>query len=70
MTFSAQPVEQDGQLSGFVVSGFVSKNQLETMRELVDSESYSRTTRWRGEYQELAKAIVGAVDDQLGSPKQ
>jgi hypothetical protein len=29
---------------------------------LVDSEEYKRSTKWRGEYQELAKAVVGAVD--------
>ena len=39
--------------------------QLETMRELMDSLDYERTKKWRGECQELARAIVGAVDAAL-----
>lgn len=62
VTFAVQPVDVEGSVSGYVVSGFVSKNQLDTLRELVDNDEYERTKRWRGEYQELAKAIVGAID--------
>lgn len=63
VTFGVQPVEDNGSVSGYVVSGFVSKNQLDTLREFVDNDEYERTKKWRGEYQELAKAIVGAIDD-------
>jgi hypothetical protein len=62
VTFAVQPVEQEGRSLGFVISGFVSKNQLDTLREFVDSEDYERSKRWRGEYLEMAKAIVNAVD--------
>lgn len=41
----------------------MTKNQLATLRELVNSETYERSKRWRGEYQEMAKAIVNAIDD-------
>ena len=62
VTFAVQPVEVDGNVSGYVVSGFLSKNQLAALREFVDSEEYEKSKRWRGEYQEMAKAIVGAID--------
>jgi hypothetical protein len=65
VTFSAQPVESGGKTSGFVVSGFLSKKQLLALRSLVDSADYQRSTKWRGEYQEMAKVIVGAVDEAL-----
>lgn len=62
VTFAVQPVEVDGDVSGYVVSGFMTSNQLATLREFVDSETYERSKRWRGEYQEMAKAIVSAID--------
>ncbi|KQT01299.1 hypothetical protein [Cellulomonas sp. Leaf395] len=62
VTFAVQPVEVDGSISGYVVSGFMSKNQLDTLREFVDNEEYEKSKRWRGEYQEMAKAIVTAID--------
>lgn len=62
VTFSVQAVEQEGSTLGYVVSGFLTKKQLETLREFVDSEGYERSKRWRGEYLEMAKAMVGAID--------
>ncbi|HEY9289791.1 MAG TPA: hypothetical protein VIP98_00790 [Microlunatus sp.] len=62
VTFAVQPVELDGKVSGYVVSGFMSKNQLATLREFVDTEQYEKSKRWRGEYQEMAQAIVRAID--------
>ena len=62
VTFSVQPVEQGGYVSGYVVAGFLTKNQLETLRDLVDSEEYERSKKWRGEYLEMARAIVHAID--------
>jgi hypothetical protein len=65
VTFGVQPVAKDGRVSGYVVAGFFTKKQLETLRELVDSSEYKRTKKWRGEYQEMAQAIVNAVTDAL-----
>jgi hypothetical protein len=62
VTFNVQPVEFEGEVQGYVVSGFLSKEQLETLRELVDDENYARSKQWRGQYQEMAKAIVSAID--------
>lgn len=62
VTISVQPVEFGGQVSGYVVSGFLSRNQLDTLRSMVDSEHYEASKKWRGEYQEMAKAIVNAID--------
>lgn len=62
VTFTVQPVEKQGKVSGYVVSGFLSKKQLAEFRTLVDSPEYKRSTKWRGEYMEMAQAIVKAVD--------
>ena len=62
VTFAVQPVEVGGDVSGYVVSGFFSRNQLDTLREFVDSEDYEKSKRWRGEYLEMARAIVDAID--------
>ena len=43
---------------GYLVAGFLSKNQLDTLREFVDSGDYERSKRWRGEYLEMARAIL------------
>lgn len=63
VTFNVQPVEKQGKVSGYVVSGFLSKKQLVEFRNLVDSSDYKRSTKWRGEYMEMAQAIVNAVDE-------
>jgi hypothetical protein len=65
ITFSIQPVEKNGPVSGYVVSGFLTKKQLGGLRYMVDNPDYERSKRWRGEYQELAKAIVKAIDDAV-----
>ena len=65
VTFSAQPVEKNGRISGYVISGFLTKKQLVELRNFVDSPEYQRSKRYRGEYQEMAKAIVNAVDKAL-----
>lgn len=62
VTFNVQPVEKQRKVSGYVVSGFLSKKQLVEFRNLVDSSDYKRSTMWRGEYMEMAQAIVKAVD--------
>lgn len=64
VTFAVQPVEEDGKNLGYVVSGFLTSNQLDTLKELVDSDDYERSKRWRGEYLEMARAIVSAIDEQ------
>lgn len=69
VTFGVQPVEVDGKVSGYVVSGFLSGNQLTALREFVDSADYEKSKRWRGEYQEMAKAIVNAIDG-VSRPEQ
>jgi hypothetical protein len=66
VTFSVQPIEKRGKVSGYVVSGFLTKRQLAELRRMVDSEEYKRTKMYRGEYQEMALAIVKAVDANLG----
>jgi hypothetical protein len=65
VNFSVQPAERDGVVLGFVISGFLTKEQLQALREIVDSPDYERSKRWRGEYQEMAKAIVEGVDKGL-----
>jgi hypothetical protein len=67
VTFSVQPVEQEGVVAGYVVSGFLTKEQLKALREIIDSPDYERSKKWRGEYQEMAKAITAAVDEGLGT---
>ena len=67
VTFAVQPVDLGGDVSGYVVSGFLSKNQLAALREFVDSDEYEKSKRWRGEYQEMAKAIVSAIDGAAGT---
>ena len=62
VTFNVQPVETKGKVSGYVVSGFLTKKQLETLRNFVDDADYKKTSKWRGEYQEMALAIVNAID--------
>jgi hypothetical protein len=64
-TFAVQEVEHDGQVTGYVVSGFLSRNQLAELRGMVDSKEYERSKKWRGQYQEMAKAKVNAIDDAL-----
>lgn len=65
VTFTVQPVEKSGRVSGFVVAGFLTKKQLEVLRNFVDDEEYQRTKKWRGEYMEMARAIVGAIDNAI-----
>ena len=62
MTFNVQPVEKQGVVAGYLVSGFLSKKQLAEFRTLVDSPEYKRSAKWRGEYMEMAQPIVKAVD--------
>ena len=62
VNFSVKAVEKNGKISGYVVSGFLTSNQLKELRNLVDSEEYKRSKMWRGEYQEMARAIVNAID--------
>lgn len=66
VTFNVQPVEKQGKVSGYVVSGFLTTKQLAEFRALVDSPEYKRSKKWRGEYMEMAQAIVNAVDKVLG----
>ncbi len=65
VTFAVQPVEVKGEVTGYVVSGFVNRNQLETLREFVDSEKYEKSKRWRGQYLEMSKALVNAIDGAI-----
>ena len=65
VTFNIQPVEKNGKVSGYVVSGYFTKDQLVELRKMVDSPEYKRSKRWRGEYQEMARAIVSAVDQAV-----
>ncbi|MGC5583828.1 hypothetical protein [Ornithinimicrobium sp. W1665] len=70
MTFDAQPVEKGGEVLGYVVSGFLTRKQLETLRSFVDDDNYERSKKWRGGYQEMAKAMVSAIDGALeGQPE-
>lgn len=62
-TFHVQPVEHGGKTESYVVSGLVNETQLTELRRLVDSANYKRSKRWRGQYQELAKSIVEAIDE-------
>jgi len=61
VTFSVQKVETAGTTAGFVISGFVTENQLDTLRDFLDGDGYETAKRWRGEYQELGKALSGAI---------
>ncbi len=65
VTFAVQPVEVKGEVTGYVVSGFMNRNQLETLREFVDSEKYEKSKRWRGQYLEMSKALVNAIDGAI-----
>lgn len=65
VTFAVQRVEVGGKVSGYVVSGFMNKKQLETLREFVDTDKYEKSSRWRGQYLEMARAIVSAIDGAL-----
>ncbi|WP_289020123.1 hypothetical protein [uncultured Ornithinimicrobium sp.] len=65
VTFNAQRVEQGEDVLGYVVSGFLTESQLATLRQLVDSDEYERSKKWRGAYQEMARAIVDGVDSAL-----
>lgn len=62
VTFNVHPVEKAGKVSGYVVSGFMTKDQLTHLRGLVDTPEYKGSKMWRGEYQELGQAIVQAVN--------
>jgi hypothetical protein len=65
VTFNVQPVGKGGRISGYVISGFLTKNQLVELRDMVDSDEYKRSKKYRGEYQELALAIVRAVESHI-----
>jgi len=67
VTFGVQPVEQDGVVSGYVISGFLTTKQLGALRDIVDSHDYVRSKKWRGEFQEMAKAIIEGIDEGLGA---
>jgi len=43
----------------------MNRNQLETLREFVDSEKYEKSKRWRGQYLEMSKALVNAIDGAI-----
>ena len=65
VTFAVQPVEVRGKVSGYVVSGFVTQKQLRELRGFVDSDEYKKSSRWRGQYLEMARALVTAIDGAL-----
>ena len=67
VTFSVQPVEQDGAVSGYVISGYLTREQLKALRAIVDSPEYERSKKWRGEFREMAKAIIEGIDEGLGA---
>lgn len=69
VTFAVQPVEVDGKVSGYVVSGFMNKKQLVTLREFVDTDGDEKSKRWRGQYLEMARSMVEAIDGALGKKK-
>jgi hypothetical protein len=48
-----------------VISGFLTKKQLVELGNFIDSPEYQRSKKWRGEYQEMAQAIVNAVNKAL-----
>jgi hypothetical protein len=54
-----------GNLNGYVLSGYLSPHQLVALRELVDNNEYESSKRWRGQYQELARALVNAIDQAM-----
>ena len=62
VTFGIREARRGGEVVGYVLSGFVTPEQLGALRDLIDNEDYQRTKRWRGQYQELAKALVEAID--------
>ncbi|MFL6288173.1 MAG: hypothetical protein ACJ73L_07225 [Actinomycetes bacterium] len=70
VTFAVQPVEVAGKVSGYVMSGFVTEKQLKELRGFVDSEEYKRSSRWRGQYLEMARAMVNAIDAALPTKKK
>lgn len=61
-TFSAQPVRADDEVQGYLVSGFLSTEQLTKFRAFIDEDGYDKSKRWRGEYQQIAKALITAID--------
>lgn len=63
VTFGIQEAKQGEDIVGYVLSGLVTRDQLGALRDLIESEEYPRTKRWRGQYQELAQALVGAIDE-------
>ncbi len=65
VSISVQPVDKNGRVTGYVIAGFLSQKQLRAIRDIVDNPEYQRSKKWRGEYQEMAKSIVKAVDDAL-----
>jgi hypothetical protein len=65
VTFAVQPVEMSGVVSGYVISGFFNKEQLAELRNFVDTEKYEKSKRWRGQYLEMAKVMVAAIDGAL-----
>jgi hypothetical protein len=67
VTFAVQHVEVGGKVAGYVLSGYLNKNQLNTLRNFVDQENYERSKRWRGQYLEMAKVLVSAIDEGLSS---
>lgn len=69
VTFAVQPVEVGGKVSGYVVSGFVTQKQLRELRGFVDSDEYKKSSRWRGQYLEMARALVTAIDGALSKKK-
>jgi|GEM_PF-6538199 len=62
VTFPVQPVETGGTTDGYVISGFVTEKQLDTLRDFLGGDTYEKTKRWRGEYQELTKALGSAIN--------
>ena len=63
VTFGIQEAKHGEEVVGSLLSGLVTKDQLGALRDLIDSEDYQRTKRWRGQFQELAIALVGAIDE-------
>jgi hypothetical protein len=62
VTSSVQEVEQEDSRLGYVISSFGSKNQLAELRNFLAHGDHDLSTRWRGEYHELAKALIRAID--------
>lgn len=65
VTFNVQPVQEKARVVGYVVSGFMTRKQLDELRTMVDSPEYKRSKMYRGEYQEMALAMVTAIDAVL-----